>query len=110
MDETLKNRSAQLQFLGMTYKYHADALADYPAPAYQQLRTPFLVVAGDKDSSVASTDAFVQKAQKVGSPIKYIRVNGMDHYIRKREDIVTASFNWLAEIIHHPTRTNSPNQ
>lgn len=94
MKETIAHPCPAKEFLGMTHMYHADALA-YPAPAYDTIKTPFLVAAGAKDSIIDSCDAFVQKAQEAGIPITYIRVPDMDHYIRKRPEIIVQSFNWL---------------
>ena len=82
------------EFMGMTYMYHADAMI-FPKPDYQRIRTPFLVVTGALDSIVASSRQFVQKAQNVGAPITYWEVPGMDHYVRKRVDILDQSFEWL---------------
>jgi len=95
MDETIKNLSADLKLAGMTYKYHADALNSYPKPAYGKIKTPYLVVAGTKDSIIDSSDAFVQKAKEMGAPITYMRISNMDHYVRKKEDVINDSFAWL---------------
>jgi pimeloyl-ACP methyl ester carboxylesterase len=95
MDETIKNPSAHLKLAGMTYKYHHDALIVYPKPAYEKIKTPYLVVAGVKDSIIDSSDAFVRKAKEVGAPITYMRISDMDHYVRKKEDVINDSFAWL---------------
>lgn len=95
MAKTIKNPTARLKIAGMTYKYHNDALMIYPRPAYEEIKTPYLVVAGEKDSIIDSADAFVEKARLYGAPITYRRVSEMDHYIRKREDIINDSFAWL---------------
>ena len=58
-------------------------------------RSPFLVVQGTEDPNIESCDEFVRKAKEAGAPIEYIRVEGMDHYIRKRPDIIDQSFQWL---------------
>jgi acetyl esterase/lipase len=81
---------------GMTYLYHADAFRR-PSIDYRKIRSPFLVVIGTEDSNLASSDQFVQKAQEAGAPLTYFRVSGMDHYIRKRPDVVDQSFSWLQE-------------
>lgn len=94
MDAIKKNPTHKQDFLGMTYKYHADAL-QYPKPEYQKIRTPFLVVTGANDTIVQSSDVFVKKAKKTGAKITYVRVADMDHYIRKRQDIIQQSFEWL---------------
>lgn len=83
-------------FLGMTYKYHADALC-YPEFEYSKIKNPFLVVAGAQDSSIISSDRFVQQAQAAGANITYLRVADMDHYVRKRPDIIAQSFEWLKQ-------------
>ena len=95
MDETIKNPSADLKLAGMTYKYHADALNTYPKPAYEKIKTPFLVVSGAKDSIIDSSDAFVRKAKEAGAPVTYMRLSDMDHYVRKRGDVINDSFAWL---------------
>ena len=95
MDTTIKNPSADLKLAGMTYKYHADALNTYPKPAYGKIKTPYLVVAGTKDSIIDSSDAFVRKAQEASAPVTYMRISDMDHYVRKKEDVINDSFAWL---------------
>ena len=82
------------EFLGMTYQYHADALL-YAAPRYTQIKTPFFVVSGAQDTIIQSSDAFVQKAKDAGVLLTYERVEDMDHYVRKRPDIILKSFEWL---------------
>jgi dipeptidyl aminopeptidase/acylaminoacyl peptidase len=79
---------------GMTWLYHADAFQKPPTD-YNKIRSPFLVVEGTEDSTLASSDLFVQKAQEAGAKITYFRIEGMDHYIRKRPDVIDASFDWL---------------
>jgi hypothetical protein len=95
MDETIKNPTPDLYLAGMTYKYHADALITYPEIEYSKILTPYLVVSGTKDSFINSSDAFVMKAKEAKAPITYMRVEGMDHYVRKREDVIKSSFDWL---------------
>lgn len=95
MDKTMKNPSADHKLAGMTYKYHHDALIVYPKPAYEKIKTPYLVVAGTKDSIIDSSDAFVRKAKAAGAPITYMRIKNMDHYVRKKEDVINDSFDWL---------------
>ena len=94
MNATIKNPTFEKYFLNMTYKYHADAL-QYPSPDYQKIRTPFLVVTGKRDTIIQSSDEFVQKAKKMGANITYLRIANMDHYIRKRPDVIQQSFEWL---------------
>jgi len=94
MNETLHNPTADKYFCGMTYQYHADAMT-YPKIDYLKISMPFLAVAGAKDSFIASSDAFVEKAKKAGANITYFRVPDMDHYVRKRPDIVQQTFDWL---------------
>lgn len=98
MRETRANPCIAKLFMGMTYQYHADTL-QYPAHDYHKLKSPFLVVAGTRDSIISSSDAFIEKAKAAGTPITYIRVDGMDHYIRKRPDVIEQSFNWLKKIL-----------
>ena len=96
MDQTLKKSNRDKELMGMTYKYHADALT-YPVPDYKRMRTPFLVVAGAQDTIIHSSDAFIDKAKKAGAYVTYLRVLDMDHYIRKRRDIIAQSFEWLEQ-------------
>lgn len=95
MDQTLADPTANKEFLGMTYMYHADALL-YSQSEYEQIKTPFLVVAGAQDTIIDSCDAFVQKAKTAGVNITYLRIEDMDHYIRKRPEIIEQSFQWLS--------------
>lgn len=88
-------KTVNLKLAGMTYKYHHDAVIVYPKPAYEKIKTPYLVVAGTKDSIIDSSNAFVQKAQKAGAPVTYMRISDMDHYVRKKEDVINDSFDWL---------------
>ena len=94
MDKTLANPSYHKELMGMTYAYHADALT-CRGHDYSQIRTPFLVVAGAKDTIIQSSDAFVEKAKRAGAPITYLRISDMDHYVRKRPEVVQQSFDWL---------------
>lgn len=79
---------------GMTYFYHADAFLKAPMD-YRKIQTPFLVVKGTEDSDIVSCDQFVEKARKAGAPITYLRIDGMDHWLRKRPDVIDQSFDWL---------------
>jgi len=94
MDSAISNPTIEKDFLEMTYRYHADAMAFSP-PNYQKLTHPFLVVSGAEDFIIESSDAFVQKAKEAEAPVTYLRVDGMDHYVRKRPDIIARSFEWL---------------
>lgn len=38
---------------------------------------------GVQDSLIASSDAFVQKAQEAGMPVTYMHIEDMDHYVRR---------------------------
>lgn len=95
MDETINNPTERLKLAGMTYKYHADALKIYPKPEYKKIKTPYLVVAGEQDSIIHSSDAFVHKAKEAGAPVTYMRISDMDHYVRKKENVINGSFSWL---------------
>lgn len=94
VQKIIQNPSADLRMGGMTYLYHADAFQKLPLD-YALIKTPFLVVAGVEDTIIESADQFVQKAKDAGAPITYFRVDGMDHYIRKRPDVIDQSFEWL---------------
>lgn len=96
MDQTMKEPVVDKSFMSMTYKYHADAL-NYPLLDYKKIITPFLVVSGAKDSTIFSSDAFVEKVRKTNYSVTYLRVPDMDHYVRKRPDIIEQSFIWLKE-------------
>lgn len=94
MDEIFENPAIEKEFVGQTYKYHADSLR-YPKPDYGKIRTPFLVVAGAYDPVIWLIEIFVEKAKKAGVDITYMRIEDMGHYIRKRPDIIQKSFDWL---------------
>ncbi len=100
VEKIKKNPSPTDWFAGMTYFYLADAFNQAPIQ-YDQIHTPFLVVQGTEDSIIQSCDEFVRKAQKAGAPVEYMRIEGMDHYIRKRPDIIDQSFEWLEKIKSH---------
>lgn len=94
MDQALQDPDYNKEFMGMTYKYHADAL-NYPKCDYNKISTPMLVVAGDQDTIIHSSDEFVKKAKEANAPITYLRVPGMNHYIRKHPRVIAESFEWL---------------
>jgi acetyl esterase/lipase len=97
MAETLQNPSVQRWFVGMTYRYHADAIKT-PALDYHKIHAPMLVVCGTKDSLIDSCDAFVQKAKAAQAPITYWRVSGMEHRIsQNKENLIPKSFEWLKQ-------------
>ncbi len=81
---------------GMTYLYHADAYGQPPYD-YRHMKTPLLVVVGDQDSIVSSTDVFVEKAKKAGAPVTYLRVKGMRHEVS--DQAVMDSIHWLQGIL-----------
>ena len=90
----IQNPTPDQSMGGMTYFYHADALQEPPTD-YSKIHAPFLVVKGAKDSDITSCDQFVQKAREAGAPITYFRIDDMDHWIRKRPDVIDKSFDWL---------------
>lgn len=96
MDSIIGNPNSDQDFFGMTYKYHADAL-NYPQPLYHRIKTPFLVITGALDSLIQSSDDFVEKAREAGVEVTYMRIHDMDHYVRKRPDIIAKSFEWLGK-------------
>ena len=49
------------------------------------------------DSIIASCDLFVYNARQADVSITYLRIDDMDHYIRKRPDVIEQSFDWLKE-------------
>lgn len=94
VDHIISNPTPDQWMGGMTYFYHADAFLKPPID-YHKIRSPFLVVKGTTDSDIESCDQFVQKALEVGAPITYFRIEGMDHWLRKRPDVIDQSFDWL---------------
>ena len=107
MENMVQNPTPHKEFLGMTYHYHADAM-EFPAYNYADLTAPILVVTGAQDSIIASSDHFVAKAEQAGADITYMRIEDMDHYIRKRPEIIEASFVWLKK--HLPLTVPVANQ
>ena len=105
MQGTLSDSTAKKSFLGMTYKYHADALT-YPQVDYACLTTPFLSVIGSLDPMIVSADMFAQKALEAGVPLTYMRIEGMDHSIRRRLEVVAQSFDWLREQLENQVSSN----
>lgn len=98
VQEIISNPTPDLWMGGLTYLYHADAFEKPPVDC-TKIRTPFLVVAGVEDSIIESCDQFVQRALDAGAPVTYFRVEGMDHSIRKRPDLIDRSFSWLKQAI-----------
>jgi pimeloyl-ACP methyl ester carboxylesterase len=94
VDQIIHNPTPNQWMGGMTYFYHADAF-QHPPVEYRKIKSPFLVVMGTEDSNLDSCDQFVQKADQFGVQITYFRVDGMDHYIRNRPDLIDQSFDWL---------------
>lgn len=52
-----------------------------------------------KDSIIDSADAFVSKAKEVVAPVTYMHISDMDHYVRKKEDVINDSFSWLKTLL-----------
>lgn len=98
MDEMLKNPTASKYFFNMTYMYMADALK-FNTPDYKNIHGSLLIVSGTKDTLIQSSDDFYRKAKANGVDVTYWRIEGMDHYIRKRPDLITNSFIWLKNTI-----------
>lgn len=94
VEHIIANPTPHQSMAGMTYFYHADAFQKAPID-YSKIRCPLLVVQGTEDSTIDSCDQFVLKAQEAGVPVTYFRINGMDHYIRHRPDVIDQSFDWL---------------
>ncbi|MBA3239485.1 MAG: hypothetical protein H0T62_14240 [Parachlamydiaceae bacterium] len=94
VEHIIRNPTPNESMGGMTYLYHADAFLKSPID-YSKIRSPFLVVKGTADSDIASYDQFVHKAIEAGAPITYFRIEGMDHWLRKRPDVIDQSFDWL---------------
>lgn len=95
MDSISAHPSAENEFLGMSYKYHADA-ESFPLPDYSRMQKPFLAVSGAKDSFIKSSRDFDRKALMSAANVTFWEVQDMDHYVRKRPDVIERSFRWLA--------------
>lgn len=98
IDQTLLNPTTEKTLWGMTYKYHADVLS-WPAVDYAHINMPYLLVSGTKDPALDSNDVFAEKALEHGIDITYLRIEDMDHFIRKRPDVTKQSFDWLEAVI-----------
>lgn len=97
MAETLRDPSDKRWFLGMTYRYHADAIKT-PAFDYQKIQAPMLVVCGTKDSLIGSCDVFVEKAKATHAPITYWRIDGLEHRMsQNKQNLIPKSFEWLKQ-------------
>lgn len=104
MAEARSDPSDKRFFLGMTYRYHADAM-ETPAFALEKIHAPLLVVCGTKDSLIESCDSFAEKARAANPPITYWRVEGMEHRISKnRVNIIPKSFEWLRQSLANSPR------
>lgn len=99
MDEILENPSPNKYFFNMTNKYLADAM-NYPTPNYKKMNGSLLIITGDKDKLVTSSDMFYDKAKSAKVDITYWRIESMDHYIRKRPDLIESSFEWLQQKLY----------
>lgn len=99
MKSIIQNPTSKLFYAGMTYKYHHDLLQVFPKTKYEAIKTPYLVVAGAKDSGIHSSDVFVKNAGKSGVPIFYFRISDMDHFVKNRPDVVKATFDWIEQQI-----------
>ncbi|MBP9842216.1 MAG: hypothetical protein KBC64_07345 [Simkaniaceae bacterium] len=97
----LENPTRAERLAGMTYLYHADAFQQQSID-YSKIHASLLVVTGTEDPNITSSDQFVLKAEEAGAEVTYMRVQGMDHYIRHRPDIIEASFAWLKDRIESP--------
>jgi pimeloyl-ACP methyl ester carboxylesterase len=98
MEETLHDPSDKRWFLGMTYRYHADAIKT-PTVLYEKIHAPILVVCGTKDSLIESCDDFAKKSP-VSAPITYWRIEGMEHPISKnKQNIIPKSFEWMRPLL-----------
>lgn len=93
----LSNPSPESYFFNMTNMYVADGI-NFPTPDYTKLANRnVLVVTGVKDTIINSSDEFDKKAQANNVKIDYWRVDGMDHKIRNRPDLISDTFVWLKE-------------
>ncbi len=98
MNLMVDNQTTKEFFMGMSFKYHADAQT-FPSIKYQKINAPYLVVAGEKDPAIKSFDAFIEKMKENEKPVSYLRISDMAHYIRKRPDIAEKAFEWLSDQI-----------
>jgi pimeloyl-ACP methyl ester carboxylesterase len=101
VDRIKKNPTPKKWLGGMTYLYHADAFQQKP-PAYSRIKSPFLVIIGSQDPLFPSTEDFVKKGTKNKMNLTYLKIQGMDHYIRKHPDVIAQSFAWLKGIFDSP--------
>lgn len=99
MAEAVKDPSDKRWFLGMTYRYHGDAMK-IRALDYSKIHAPMLMVCGTKDSLIDSCDSFAAKAKNAHAPITYWRIEGMEHSISKnKENLIHRSFEWLKHLL-----------
>lgn len=91
------NPSYESSFFNMTNMYVADGV-NFPRPDYSKLANRnVLVVTGVEDTIINSSDEFDKKAKDNKVKIDYWRVDGMDHMIRKRPDLIANTFVWLRD-------------
>ncbi len=102
LEKIKENPSPNLWMGGMSYFYHADALLKAPTD-YNKIYAPFLVVTGTNDSIIESSDQFVQKALNAGAPVNYFRVEGMDHDVKNRPEIIEEAVEWLTVVYRRKT-------
>lgn len=79
----------------MTYKYHADAMT-YQSFNLDKINTPFLVVAGDQYPAIGSFDSFATKMKSTNTYFSYYKIEEMNHYVRKRPDVLAQVFDLLS--------------
>lgn len=76
------------------YKF-IDSLPYYEIPASSRFTVNRSEAGSPNVISYHSSDAFVEKAKSLGVNVTYLRIEDMDHYVRKRPDIINQSFEWL---------------
>ncbi len=91
------NPRTDLEYFGMTYKYHEDIMFIFPSIKYETLVTPYLVVTGGNDSAFPAALRFLERAKNAEANVSCLHVQNMDHYIRRRPDVVQVSLRWLQE-------------
>ena len=96
--EMLQNPVPNRTWIGMSYRYHADAIR-WPKTNFSKLKTPYLVIAGDQDPAIGSSNAFVQQAKKSGVNITYLRFKGVGHQVGREPKAIESIRSWLQTVL-----------
>lgn len=96
--QMLQNPVPNRTWIGMSYRYHADAIR-WPKTNFSNLKTPYFVIAGDQDPAIGSSDAFVQKAKESGVNVTYLRLKNVDHRVTRKREAIEAIRSWMQTIL-----------